>query len=96
MVLDNILASLPLVNKELRREAGAAGKAAIEDLALISEYFTDDVDDFTGKKTPPPGLLKFSLDATTAASKELEAFVSFFPDDVRKAAAETLSQEFQS
>ena len=69
---DNLQLSLDLVDNKKRDDARARGQAAFEDLSLVSEYYSDEVDDMSGKKKIPREVLKFAAGASVAAQKELE------------------------
>ena len=69
---DNLQLSLDLVDNKKRDEARGHGQAAFEDLSLVSEYFSDEIDDMSGKKKIPREVLQFAAGASVAAQKELE------------------------
>lgn len=70
---DNLQLSLDLVlDNKKRDEARGHGQAAFEDLSLVSEYYSDEIDDMSGKKKIPREVLKFAAGASVAAQKELE------------------------
>lgn len=51
---DNLQLSLDLVGDNKKRdEAKSHGQAAFEDLSLVKEYYSDEVDDMSGKKKIP-------------------------------------------
>lgn len=76
---DNIRKSLDDIEGKKREEAYTHGLSCVEDLALISEYFEDDIDDATGKKTPAKETLQLAEKAVVAARNELEAFIGYVP-----------------
>jgi len=53
--------------------------SAFEDLSSVFEYMTDDVDNMSGRKIPPRELLTFALQATSAATKELDLLLNDLP-----------------
>lgn len=69
---DNLQLSLDLVDDKKRDEARGHGLAAYEDLSLVSEYFSDEIDDMSGKKKIPREVLQFAAGASIAAQKEFE------------------------
>lgn len=79
---DNIKESLSAVEDSKREHARTHGTAAYEDLAQIFEYYEDDIDDSTGKKTPPREVLTFAQDAVAAAKKELQELISDYPASI--------------
>ena len=91
---ENLVTSLELVPKARREEARTHGITAIEDLQIVSEYFDDDVDNMSGKKTPPRQVLQLAMQASSAASKELRDLIAMYPSDVAGAAALTVAPEF--
>lgn len=76
---DNIRKSLDDIEGKKREEAYTHGLSCVEDLALISEYFEDDIDDATGKKTPAKETLQLAEKAVVAARTELDTFLSYVP-----------------
>lgn len=76
---DNLQLSLDLVKEDKKRdEARSHGIAAFEDLSLVKEYYSDEVDDMSGKKIIPREVLKFAAGASVAAQRELEQVRSEF------------------
>ena len=70
---DNLQLSLDLVGDNKKRdEARSHGLAAFEDLSLVKEYYSDEIDNMSGKKKIPREVLKFAAGASVAAQKELE------------------------
>jgi hypothetical protein len=77
------------------QEARSHGRTAYEYLTTIYEYFEDDIDDMTGKKSPPKEVLLLSQEGTEAASKELKTFLSYVqPPDLSSAVSSQVKQEF--
>jgi hypothetical protein len=66
---ENVLVSLDLVSKqkEVRNEAKYHGTSAVEDLTQVFEYFSDEIDNMSGRKFPPRQILTFAQEATKAA-----------------------------
>ena len=70
---DNLQLSLDLIKEDKKRdEARSHGMAAFEDLSLVKEYYSDEIDNMSGKKIIPQSVLKFAAGASVAAQKELE------------------------
>ena len=69
---DSLQLSLDLVDNKKRDEARGHGLAAFEDLSLVSEYYSDEIDDMSGKKKIPREVLQFAAGASIAAQKEFE------------------------
>lgn len=76
---DNIRKTLDDIDGKKREEAYTHGLSCIEDLALISEYFEDSIDDATGKKSPAKETLQLAEKAVVAARTELETFLGYVP-----------------
>ena len=94
-VKDNLRVSLDLIpDKAKREEARQHGIAAIEDLQLVGGYFEDDINNTTGRKTPPQAVLKLAAQATEAASKELKQFFSLLPSDLVSEVKQKIEAEF--
>lgn len=74
---ENVLISLDLVSKqkEVRNEAKYHGTSAVEDLTQVFEYFSDEIDNMSGRKFPPRQILTFAQEATKAARGSA---ISFF------------------
>ena len=95
-VKDNLRVSLDLIpDKAKREEARQHGIAAIEDLQLVGGYFEDDINNTTGRKTPPQAVLKLAAQATEAASKELKQFFSLLPSDLVSEVKQKIEAEFK-
>ena len=94
---ENLQTSLPLIagGDKRREEARIHGQTAIEDLVIVSEYYDDDIDDFTGKKTPPQKVLQLALQASAACSKELKELIAMYPTEVSQLAEKEVAVEFQ-
>ena len=70
---DNLQLSLDLIKEDRKRdEARSHGMAAFEDLSLVKEYYSDEIDNMSGKKIIPQEVLKFAAGASVAAQKELD------------------------
>ena len=78
---DNIRKTLDDIEGGGRRkdEAYTHGISCIEDLALISEYFEDEIDNESGRKTPARETLQVAEKAVVAARTELETFINYVP-----------------
>ena len=76
---DNLRKCLDDIESKKREEAYTHGISCIEDLALISEYFEDDIDNETGKKTPAKETLQLAEKAVIAARNEIETFIGYLP-----------------
>lgn len=93
----NVQTSVGIIrDRKAREEATTHGKAAVEFLAQIYEYFSDQVDDFTGKKFPPKEVLQFAQGAVQAAQKELDALLSSYPPEWTQLVNTQLAEEQQS
>jgi hypothetical protein len=95
---ENILKTVNLIptSNRLRDIAKDHGRAAIEDLAQIYEYYSDEIGNFPGTPKSSREILTFSLQATQAAEKELNLLINSIPQDILKPAEEEVSQEFNS
>lgn len=91
---ENLATSLNLIPQARREEARTHGTTALEDLQIVSEYFDDDIDNMSGKKTPPRQVLQLAMQASSAAAKELRELIAMYPSDVAGAAASTVGPEF--
>ena len=91
---DNLAKSINLASAVNKINAKKHATAAYEDLAMIFEYFDDEVDNMTGKKSPSPKVLKLSFDATDAASKELDEFFRDFSSDISDQVLSKVKAEF--
>lgn len=77
---DNIRKALDdIEGMKTRDDAYSHGLQCIEDLALISEYYEDAIDDATGKKTPARETLMIAEKALQASRDELAKFLSYVP-----------------
>eukprot|EP01039_Chlorochromonas_danica_P001123 gene1123-1227_t len=93
---DNLQYALTFLPEERREEAGKHAKSAVEDLSTIFEYFPEEVDNLTGRRSAPRELLSFGLEAVGAAKKELNAFLAAFPEDVVREVDDQVRREFTS
>lgn len=95
---ENIMKTLNLVPtlNSARSDAREHGRAAIEDLAQIYEYFSDQIDDLTGNPKTTPETLRFALEATKAAEKELSLLVDAVPSEIASEAINEVKSEFTS
>jgi len=91
---ENLNAGLAAVSDAKREEARGHARAAIEDLSLVSEYYEDDINDMTGKKTPPKEVLQLAYQATKATRSEIDAYLSLVPSDVATPLKTQVSEEF--
>ena len=95
-VKDNLRVSLELIPDNAKREeARQHGITAIEDLQLVGGYFEDDINNTTGRKTPPQAVLKLAAQATEAASRELKLFFSLLPADLVSEVKQKIEAEFK-
>jgi len=91
---DNVLKALDFIPSSAQREEGRIhGLAAYEDLAIVGEYFEDDVDNQSGKKQPPKEVLLFAQKAASASSKEFLLFKASLPLEA-KAEWDRVKEEF--
>ena len=95
-VKENLQTSLPLVPQARREEARTHGITAIEDLQIVSEYFDDDIDDMSGRKTPPRQVLQLAVQASQAAAKEFRDLMTMYPSAVVATASNTVGPEFEN
>ena len=96
---ENIIKCVDLIpsnNEKLKTEARSHGKAAIEDLTLIYEYFSDQVDDMTGLPKTTPETLKFAYQATKAAENEISLLVDTIPNEIKSDIVSEIKKEFGS
>lgn len=91
---DNLNQALSAVPDAKRDTARGFARTAIEDLSLVTEYYTDDVNDMTGKKTPPKEVLVLAQSATKATRGELESFFQLIPVDVISSLRSSVGEEF--
>lgn len=91
---DNVALALETVVTN-KADAKLHAQNAVEDLAQVFEYFSDEVDNMSGKKFPPKDILIFADQATRAAEKELKLLLQSIPsdiiDDVNKKIAEEMA-----
>lgn len=93
---ENIQTSLSFVPAGKKESAKSHGLTAIEDLALIYEYYSDDVDNMSGNRSPPREVLQLAQDAVKAAKKELLLLIDSYPEDIKTEALEKVAAEFAS
>lgn len=96
---DNIAKTVDLIsssNEQAKIEARIHGKFAVEDLTLIYEYFSDQVDDITGLPKTTPETLKFAYQATKAAENELSLLISAIPREFKEEIVKEIQNEFSS
>ena len=93
---DNISKSINFVTSSKREMAITAGKAALEDLTSIYEYFSDEPDSNTGVRSIPRDFFQFSLQAVAAASEDLNRLTSSYPDDIIRDIKTKIEEEFKS
>ena len=91
---DNLNLGLAAVSDAKREEARGHARAAVEDLSLVSEYYEDDINDMTGKKTPPKEVLTLAIQATKATRSEIDAYLSLVPSDVAGQLQAQVKEEF--
>ena len=91
---DSISNALVLVTDNKRDEARSIGNQAVEDLVLVFEYFSDGITDVS-TTIPPREILQLTIDATKAAEKELDKYLSLFPNDIKNLVTNKVSEEFQ-
>lgn len=78
------------IPKKQRESARLHGVTALEDLALVNEYYEDDLNNQTGRKSPPREMLGIAEKATVAAREELKLYIMAAPsgasmlDDVKQ------------
>jgi hypothetical protein len=105
---ENVNSSLKVVAKDKREEARQHGVQAVEDLAIIYEYFYDRQDSLslatvgkdTGFNDEKPvvqlkDLLTFALNALKATDKELADLLALYPSELREKAMATVAAEYQ-
>ena len=91
---ESISNALVLVNDNKRDEARSIGNQAVEDLTLVFEYFSDGIS--TDISTiPPREILQLTIDATKAAEKDVEKYLSLFPSDIKTLVVNKINEEFQ-
>ena len=90
---DSVIASLPLARESQRKEAREHGISALEDLASIYEYFDEDINDMSGKRTPPREVLGLAQDALVAARKEFGEYTKSYPTEVVQSIIAKLKSE---
>ncbi|KAJ1380225.1 hypothetical protein B484DRAFT_412111, partial [Ochromonadaceae sp. CCMP2298] len=66
---DNINSAIVVVPKEGSKAALEHGRAAVEDLAAVYEYYSEEMDNMSGKKTPAKETLVLADKAVAAARK---------------------------
>eukprot|EP01031_Cornospumella_fuschlensis_P029411 gene29411-35501_t len=91
---ENLQTCLNIVPSSQRSEAKEHGQNAVEDLSQIYEYFSDRVDDMSGRKFAPQEVLQFAQEAIGATKKELKAVVSLYPQDLVREVDEQIRKEF--
>ena len=91
---DNSLAAAALVSGGRAEEARTHASAAVEDLALVSEYFEEETDNLSGSKRLPREALQFGARAVDAAERELDQLLGLLPRDVRSEVEERVRAEF--
>ena len=79
-IRENILSSLSFLPPNMQNTARVHGLSALEDLAQVYEYYSDEFDDITGRKIPHPAnqMLQFENNAVLSAKKEFAQFLSSF------------------
>jgi len=93
---ENVAASLSTIeSSKAREEAKLHGTNAIEDLSQIYEYFSEEMDDMTGKTKPPRDILIFADQATRAADQELKLLIHALPSDITAEVEKQLKSEFE-
>ena len=60
----------------------------------ITMTHTDDIDDMSGRKTPPKEVLQLAQSATVATRAELESFFQTIPTDVYSPLKSQIVEEF--
>jgi hypothetical protein len=91
--LNSVLKEVP--KGKVREEIRTHAVAAIEDLALVNEYYEDSVDNDTGKKSPVREVLIIAEKATNAAREEIQTVIQALPDGMGDLALRRIGEEFQ-
>eukprot|EP00640_Fibrocapsa_japonica_P005192 CAMPEP_0113936068 /NCGR_PEP_ID=MMETSP1339-20121228/3059_1 /TAXON_ID=94617 /ORGANISM="Fibrocapsa japonica" /LENGTH=209 /DNA_ID=CAMNT_0000938407 /DNA_START=196 /DNA_END=825 /DNA_ORIENTATION=+ /assembly_acc=CAM_ASM_000762 len=81
-----------------RVEATKYAKEALEDLILITEYFPESYDNFTGKRLPSsltltPEKIKFSVKALSSNTKALEGYLSTMPVEMVAKVKQSIAED---
>lgn len=93
---DNLTLSLNTIENQKRKsDAKAHAQNALEDLTQVYEYFSDEIDNMSGKKYPPREVLQFANDATIAAQKEFDLLLGLYPSDVMVEVNSKIEKEYQ-
>lgn len=71
------------------------GSNAVENLVQVYEYYSDEIDNFSGKKFPPKEVLMFALEATKATDKELKILLDCYPADIMSELDQKISKEYE-
>lgn len=90
---ESVQSSIDVVPPNLREEARNHGRSAIEDLMLVFEYYNDEIDNFSGKRSPPKEILMFADEAVRAAKKELQSLIACYPSEVQQDVKMRLKEE---
>ena len=91
---DSIITSLDIINQATYDKAKGHGLAAVEDLSQIYEYFSDEIDNMSGRKFPPKEVLTFAQDALKASKQELKLLIESYPTAVIQDIEKKISSEF--
>ena len=91
---ENVYASLELVPSNKKDDARGHGRAAIEDLTAVFEYFSDELDDLTGERKVPREYFDFTMRSLNAADRELGDLLLSFPRDIVDTISLKISQEY--
>jgi hypothetical protein len=93
---DNLRDSLSVVPSNKKDDAKTHAQNVIEDLSQIFEYFSDDIDNMSGKKTPPKEVLGFAQQAVKAAQGELNELIKLYPSEFAGPILSKVESEFKS
>jgi hypothetical protein len=93
---ENLSDSLSVIPSKKRDEAKLHAQAAVEDLSQIFEYFSDDVDNMSGRKIVPRAVLGFAQQAVKASKDELSQLIKLYPAEVAGPIITKVDAEFKS
>ena len=79
---ESLTISLESIEKSNQADAKEHIKNIVEYLSSIFEYYSDNVDDLTGKKSPPQEVLLLAQQAIAATDKELKALAAYYPTSI--------------
>jgi hypothetical protein len=92
---DNLQIALNAVPDNKKAEAREHSRTVIEDLSLVSEYYTEDIDNMSGRKVIPRQVLSLAQSATKATEAEMDEFFKLIPGEVFQPLKAQVADEFK-